>query len=83
MTKEQRTAARERCDKATPGPWIKGGPFQGYCDVTTEEIVGIADAPGSSGKGCSMLEEDADFIAHARQDLPAALDEIERLMVWG
>ncbi len=71
---------RERCAAATPGPWVS--------------IVEGRDQPlgGASfimrGKKEAWEEDlyldggtiaDQDFIAHARQDIPLLLDEIERL----
>lgn len=99
MTPEERQAARARCEAATPGPWEKYDQNDGmemvfgalwciandaYMNPPDEdsddpwEAVDIMIATG--------IEADADFIAAARTDLPAALDaldakdaEIERL----
>jgi hypothetical protein len=73
MTDEELADARARCDAATRGPWSatyhKDDRF-GRCEVTFEAA---ADATKKSA------EADAQFLAHARTDLPAALDEIEAL----
>lgn len=72
-------AARERCERAAPKPWVVGerdrdgteilakGVNQGYPD----EVGTVADV---------MWGADAEFIAAVRTDLPCALDEIERLV---
>ena len=73
MTPEQRQAARERCEAAT----------EQLCVV---EIAGeyhlMAGWP--FGDTVAVFQGDktevyAEFCAHARRDLPAALDEIDRL----
>ncbi|MDQ6524305.1 hypothetical protein RB608_11870 [Nocardioides sp. LHD-245] len=64
-------AARARCDAATEGPW------ESWPRVT-------AVRTGSSGGRAGFefradTAANAEFIAHARTDLPAALDENARL----
>jgi hypothetical protein len=74
------SAARARCEAATPGPWSIVGAHMDYW---------IAGAGGWAG-GPVVIEletrgprrprrEDAEMMAAARTDLPAALDEIEAL----
>lgn len=79
MTKTERAAARERCEAATAGPWyqesgrdrarygfrIYAADFRGVCKPTAEMAA--------------RDEANSTFIAHARTDLPAALDELDRL----
>lgn len=140
MTPEERRAARERCEKATPGPWWNAADFfrtkygkritpknPGWFARTWRALPGMRlrdswamlfVAPSKSGASpafpiqgefdrgkhrfdewdfahvvglqwrsvrgdawcpSALGDEDADFIAHARADLPAALHEIERL----
>ena len=65
---------RKRAEAATPGPWkafIEDRDFQsGSSFIQTQgediELIGAT-------------EEDYDFIANARQDIPKLLDEIESL----
>jgi len=72
-------AIRQRCNATTSGPWesfvegrdhLGGNSFirtGGYDDQSPDiELLGASIA-------------DQDFIAHARQDIPRLLDEIERL----
>jgi len=78
MTTEKIDEIRARCDAATPGPW----------STTVAEVcvkLNYADI-----LVCEMYEQsleqqknNARFIAHAREDIPALLDEIERLTVQG
>lgn len=74
-TQEQHDAARARCDAAPEGPW------------STESLDGDAILCGSDGwdlatdpaMGNWFPRSTAAFIAHARTDVPALLDEVERL----
>jgi len=70
MTPEQLAAIRARADAATDGPW----------NATTDPSHFDFDCVDSSE--WSMYVErrcDRDFIAHARADIPALLDEVRRL----
>lgn len=59
---------RARCDAATPGPWQHESDYGAY----------IRDANGANV--CLLYHsEDAAFIAHAREDIPYLLTEVERL----
>jgi hypothetical protein len=69
---------RKRCDEATPAPW-----------KTFMEDRDFLSGESFIGRGPNRAEEDLyltggtvadlDFIAHARQDIPLLLQEIERL----
>lgn len=59
----------KRLGGCTPAPWITGSiPWQVWCD-------------GGHGKICRVesCASDREFIAHARQDVPALLDEVRKL----
>ena len=67
MTEQELEAIRQRAEKATPGPWSmkqEGADFY------------MAD---SQGRYLDITLADAIFAAHSRQDIPALLDEVERL----
>ncbi len=69
---------RKRCEAATKGPWIsfvEGRDFLGGESVIGRGVDRAEDDLYLIGK----TVEDQDFIAHARQDIPLLLDEIERL----
>lgn len=70
-------AARERANVATKGPWDyeRGGCFI-WSIQKSEQLPGRSD-PWICGDDAPYREEDAAFIAHARTDLPEALDAIE------
>lgn len=76
MTREEIAAAEARCAKATPGPWEyepdDEGDSMGWitvqppCDASPVELF---DVRGDS----AQQYVNADFVAHARTDLPRAL----------
>lgn len=69
MTKQELDAIRERCEAAPQGPWSNIGDWaiiQGT-DPNHGNLIG------------SVNKEGAEFIAHAREDIPALLAEIERI----
>lgn len=83
MTREQFDAIRERVDATTEGPWercgrgINGGPSS-LTEVVTLDVECMGYCYGGTGLGVQN-EADAEFIAHARQDVPALLAEVEAL----
>lgn len=95
MTAEQRAAARARCESATPGPWMQRkhpGDYAvirvagerkcatpGHDDCMVAQLI----TPDIGITGIGHLHEivtaDAEFIAHSRADLPAALATVDAL----
>ena len=65
MTKEELVEIRGRVDKASMGPWERN-KMNGI--IINKEMIVEAE-----------YTSDIRFIAHARQDVPALLDEVERL----
>lgn len=80
-TNERGKEARVRCDAATKGPWeqdahyvtgnVKGGRPGG-------EVIVQCHSTASSVDDRARDLKNSEFIAHARTDLPDALDEIDR-----
>jgi hypothetical protein len=70
---------RRRCDGATPAPWesfVEGPDHLGGNDFI--RTGGLDDrCPDIELTGATVADQD--FIAHARQEIPRLLDEIERL----
>lgn len=66
---------KERADAATPGPWSADG---GYAiRGATDDVLVMVD------KADVLMErEDAAFIAHARQDIPALLRVAEAAALY-
>lgn len=83
LNTEELTAIRERCEKATPGPWrwLKA-ETEDYSDKIVDgvglEVLGatvdICDTPF-----VSMENDDAELMAHSRADIPALLDTVGEL----
>lgn len=69
LTDEELAEIKERAEKATEGPWGVGKPSpNGLNNVGT--MSGLLTAQ-------TLEEEDASFIAHAREDIPKLLAEVE------
>ena len=79
MTDEELNEIRQRCDRASIGPWksyIEGRDhFAGDHFIMVGENEDRRDDLYIDGGTL----DDQDFIASARQDIPKLLDEIERL----
>lgn len=65
---------KERCEKATKGPWIS---FVEGRDHTSG--CSFIRTSGNDIELTGASTDDQDFIAHARQDIPALIEEICRL----
>lgn len=90
MTPEELKAIENRCNKATPGPWR--ACHEGKCScgqIWSQQVdAPVADVTrgewGDPGLPYGQIpnhyaEANADFIAHARTDIPALLDYIKEL----
>ena len=64
MDKTELEAIRARCEAAHRSPWL----LSGFLTVTLDNGYLICD---------SECDEDAEFIANARQDVPALLDALD------
>ena len=72
LTTEQIAAIRERCERATPGPWKCGI----YGSVSTASGIVILNTRRGTRRG-NNNDEDAIFVAHAREDIPILLDILD------
>lgn len=73
MNEQRLQEIKKRAEKATPGPWkVEESRYEGRFNAAS--VNENYDLPA-----CLMGIEDAEFIAHARQDVPALVVEIERL----
>jgi len=91
MTDEELKAIRERCEAATPGPWLPS--IHGFQILTGDSWNTICvfwerSSSGAKfhhlprwedGRAASREGANCDFIAHAITDVPALLAEVERL----
>lgn len=77
ITEAELKAIRERCDLATSGPWKQDDKDWAMIHPPYD-ICGEDHAP-ITGFDSVDRKPDATFIAHSRTDIPALLDEVERL----
>lgn len=79
LTEDILKEIEERCNKARPSPWksyIEGRDHESGSDFI---MVGIGDNRQDDIELYGTTDEDQDFIAHARQDIPLLLEEIRKL----
>jgi hypothetical protein len=71
---------RARADAATEGPWEHAGGIHGDPIVAEvgRKMFGLIIGMGNTGRP-DYGRADAEFIAHARADVPALVAEVERL----
>ena len=67
---------RARLEAATPGPW-EAVKWEDYDHMNGYVETWDVEGPDHDGDGNG--QQDAEFIAHARDDVPFLLAEIERL----
>lgn len=73
-TADRLAEIRARAERATEGPWVQLPPWE-TVPATTPSII----SPNGDIADRIEAEADAEFIAHAREDVPYLLDEVERL----
>lgn len=81
MTPERKAEIRARCEAKglTEGPWDNACYlYEGRKTHFMMALVSDSIARDHLGHGF-INKQDADFAAHARLDLPEAMDEIDRL----
>ncbi len=85
ITDDELAAMKARIAVATPGPWVSY--FEGrdhtsgdsFIQTATQDIyISAEDYAGGGGH----FSADQDFIAHARQDMPRLIAEVERLRAF-
>lgn len=93
LTSDELKAIRERCEAASDGPWFLDSTDYGYLTIENgphpslpaEIYYKEKEAQAESEKLIIIIETGEwksgtiEFIAHARTDIPALLDEVERL----
>ena len=79
LTPERLREIKERCERATPGPWwVDGDP--GYAERSRASLGKIDGVLiwGPPGETVGGEAANAQFVAHAREDVPLLVAEIER-----
>jgi len=96
MTKEKLQEIKDRCEKATSGPWFVEGPLSPEeagipagvsCSIIYEVAPATDIDPVDIGYIAENCEDpltlygtnNAEFIAHAREDIPLLIADNERL----
>lgn len=79
MTDQELEEIRLRCDAATSGPWVSYVEGRDHSSGSNFIMTGEGDSRGEDIELAGASVADQDFIAHARQDIPTLLSEIERL----
>lgn len=79
MTDEELVRIQARCERASPAPWTS--MIEGR-DHTSGSSFIMTGPPGARGTDIELLGatiDDQEFIAHARQDVPRLVAELQRL----
>lgn len=79
MTDIELSEIRLRCEAATCGPWVSYVEGRDHTSGSDFIMIGTGDSRGEDIELTGATTADQDFIAHARQDIPRLLEEIERL----
>ena len=80
MTDLNLDAIKARCDAATPGPWAQGmAGDKLLSEVDYYGAFGFVILNGDLSDDGQYGVADAAFIAHAREDVPSLVAEVERL----
>lgn len=77
MTDEDIKAIRERLVKATSGPWEFDQ--HGWLQSSSQTVIS-ASHDGNFISNIDIDKSDAEFIAHARQDIPKLLETLKLAM---
>lgn len=75
MTESELAVIKARADAATEGPWESEIAVEGWYEMDAYSIRG----PKYWTWDGNMLRPDAEFIAHARTDVPKLVAQVERL----
>ena len=86
MTEEELAQIEARANAASPGPWTSfvegrdhqsGDDFIRISELDAEDDMYVSRHGNAGSRPPSTADQD--FIAHARQDVPALIAEIRRL----
>ena len=79
ITDKELEDIRLRSEAASPCPWVSFIEGRDHSSGSSFIMTGEGETRGADIELSGATTEDQDFIAHARQDVPRLLDEIERL----
>lgn len=81
LSEEELAAIQARCLAASPAPWKSCIEGRDHTSGSNFIMTGEGEARGEDIELSGATLADQDFIAHARQDIPRLLAEIERLTI--
>ena len=79
MTENEIATIKSRCEKATKGPWVSYVEGRDHSCGSNFIMTGCENDRGDDIELIGATVDDQDFIAHARQDIPLLINEIDRL----
>jgi hypothetical protein len=79
MTSEELDEIEARCGRASPGPWRSMIEGRDHTSGSSFIMTGPPGARGEDIEPGRATDDDQDFIAHARQDVPRLVAEVRRL----
>ncbi|MCX6785204.1 MAG: hypothetical protein NTV81_04795 [Candidatus Komeilibacteria bacterium] len=79
LPNEELEEIKQRCERASPGPWRSMVEGRDHTSGSDFIMTGTTEARGEDIELLGATIDDQEFIAHARQDIPRLLEEIERL----
>lgn len=79
ISDEELETIRRRCNAATTGPWKSLIEGRDHTSGSSFIMTGSGTGRGKDIELSGATDADRDFIAHAKQDIPRLLEEIERL----
>lgn len=79
MTDVELEEIQLRCDAATQAPWVSYVEDRDHSSGSNFIMTGAGENRGEDIELTGATVADQDFIAHARQDVPRLLAEIQRL----
>lgn len=79
LTDAELQAIKMRCDAARSSPWTSYVEGRDHTSGSNFIMIGQGPTRGEDIELLGATVEDQDFIAHARQDIPVLIAEIQRL----
>jgi hypothetical protein len=79
LTPQEIIEIQTRCDRASPGPWRSMVEGRDHDSGNSFIMTGPPARRGQDIELSGATDDDQDFIAHAREDIPRLLAEVKRL----
>lgn len=79
MTEQEILEIQLRCDATTTGPWVSYVEGRDHTSGSDFIMTGVGENRGEDIELTGATDADQDFIAHAKQDIPRLIGEINRL----